>query len=261
MEEQTPISERGSGARLITLLKLIGESSGECALKDLAAGTGMPASSVHRLLQMLVRGGLIERGEGTSYRAGRELFRLSANILSQMHYSAAVRPILRGLWEEWQETAIFCVYDPSHHRAVVAERLLTPHSLRHVIEPYTELSLPWGSLGRAILAHLDPDDVEIAIAQSEAGPITGAAFPSKAALMEELVAIRERGCAVYRSEEAEIAGIAAPILRSDKAVVGSIGLTMPARRFDALDGARMSADIIAAARRLSETFGYSPADG
>lgn len=250
-------TDRGSGARLIALLKLIGESDGDCALKDLAAGTGMPASSVHRLLQTLVRGGLVERGDGTSYRAGRELFRLSANILSRSHYVAAVRPYLRELWTSWQETAVFCAYDASHHRAIVSERLLTPHTLRHVLEPYTDLSLTWGSLGRAILAYLEEDDIAAAYAQSPAGPLTGAAAPALDVLREELRLIRERGCAIYCSQEADVAGIAAAVFRSGNAVIGSIGLTMPAKRFDMMDRERMAADVMGAARTLSETFGHA----
>jgi len=256
MNLPTASTDRGSGARLIALLKLIGESNGDCALKDLAAGTGMPASSVHRLLQTLVRGGFVERGDGTSYRAGRELFRLSANILNQMHYTAAVRPILRELWEQWQETAVFCIYEPSHHRAIVAERLLTPHPLRHVMEPYTELSLPWGSLGRAILAHLDAEDMRAAFAQSPVGPITGTST-TQDVLMEELAEIRERGWAIYRGQEAEVAGIAAAVFRSGNMVIGSIGLTMPLRRFEKLDSVALSQAVLAAARQVSETFGHA----
>ncbi|MCW2395289.1 MULTISPECIES: IclR family transcriptional regulator [unclassified Sphingobium] len=253
-------TDRGSGARMIALLKLIGESDGDCALKDLAAGTGMPASSVHRLLQMLIRGGLVERGDGTSYRAGRELFRLSANILSRSHYVAAVRPFLRTLWAGWQETAVFCTYDAPHHRAIVSERILTPHTLRHVLEPYTDLSLTWGSLGRAILAHLEAEDLAAALAQSPVGPLTGAPTPPPEVLVEELAAIRDRGCAIFYSQEADVAGIAAAVFRSGNAVIGSIGLTMPAKRFGTMDRERMASDVMAAARTLSATFGHASAE-
>ncbi|BBC73410.1 IclR family transcriptional regulator [Altererythrobacter sp. B11] len=258
MDEST---QRGSGARLIALLKLIGESSGDCSLKELAEGTGMPASTVHRLLQILLRSDLVERGEGTTYRAGRELFRLASNILGQMHYTAAVRPFLRQLWDKWQETAVFCTYDQSHHRAVVVERLLTPHSLRHTLEPYTELSLSWGSLGRSILAWLDDEDRAAVFAQPQTGPITGTVFPPQDGLIEELEAIRARGCAIYRSQEAELAGVAGAIFRSGKVVIGSIGLTMPARRFDALDQDDLRADVVAAARAASEAFGHVETGG
>lgn len=248
--------DRGSGARLITLLKHIGASDGDCTVKALSSSMGLPASSVHRLLQILVRGGFVERGDGVTYRAGRELFQLSGNVLSKMHYTAAVRPLLRELWETWQETAVFSLYEMAHHRAVVVERLLTSHALRHVLEPYTELSLSWGSLGRSILAHLDPEEAAVAHAKSKAGPITGGSAPSLAALELELVTIRETGCAIFRSEEADVAGIASAVFRSDGRVIGSIGLTMPARRFDRIDSAAMARNVIGAAQRLNATFGF-----
>jgi len=250
-------ADKGSGARLMALLKIVGESEGDCALKDIAAQMALPPSSVHRLLQILVRGGFIERGRGTSYRAGPELFRLSSNILSKMHYVAAVRPYLRSLWEKWQETAVFCLYQPAHHRAIVAERILTPHNLRHVMEPYTELSLAWGSLGRSILAYLDAEDAHAAQSVSKAGPITGDIAPSVEELEEELDRIRATGRAVFRSEGAQVAGIAAPVFRSGGVVIGSIGVTMPTSRFDSVDQDEMSSDVIDAARHLCMAFGHS----
>jgi len=248
--------ERGSGARTIAVLKLVAESGSSFTLSELANKADLPPSSMHRLLQPLLRGGLVERGQGSAYRPGRELFRLASMVLRQIDYNVAARPFLRELWEKWQETAIFCLYRPVEHSAQVVEMIETPHPLRHVIEPFTELSLLWGSLGRSILAHLPPDDVAAASTSSGKGPITGRRVLHTEELDAELERIRLCGLSSYRSEEADLAGLAAPVFGTGHHVVGSLGVTMPAQRSDRLDLDALGRDVRDAAARLGDALGH-----
>lgn len=253
-------NERGSGARTIAVLKLVAESGSSFTLTELSLKAGLPPSSMHRLLQPLLRGGLLERGQGSAYRPGRELFRLASLVLQQIDYNVAARPFLRELWDKWQETAVFCLYQPRDHTAQVVEMIETPHPLRHVIEPFAELSLLWGSLGRSILAQLPPDAVTAACAASLEGPITGRPALEPDALDTELENIRARGMAIYRSEEADLAGVAAPVFRTGHIIVGSLGVTMPARRADRLDLDELGRDVRDATARLGTMLGHQPAD-
>ena len=73
---------RGAADRLAYLFKLVAGGPPQFTLGELAERADLPASSVHRLLQALVRSGLVERGQGQSYRPGRELHRLASQLVA-----------------------------------------------------------------------------------------------------------------------------------------------------------------------------------
>ena len=246
----------GSGARTIALLKILAEDSGALTLSELAEGAGLPASSVHRLLQPLQQAGMVERGEGQSYQIGREFLRLAGLALRQVELGALARPILRELWEISGETCAFCVYKPRLRKAHVVEVVETSNPLQFVLEPYAELSLTWGSLGRAILAFLPEAEVAAAVAAALPSPFTGAAPPGRAELLPVLEETRRQGYAYYRSDSLDVAGVAAPVWRADGTLVGSLGVTQPATRLSADDVPRLAERVRSASERLSDSLGY-----
>ncbi|WEK46284.1 MAG: IclR family transcriptional regulator [Candidatus Andeanibacterium colombiense] len=248
--------DRGSGIRTVALLKLVAESGHTFTLSELAAKAALPASSVHRLLQPLLRGGLVERAEGQAYRAGSEFLRIASLVMREMDAGRIARPILHRLWAEWEETCSLCMYKPVGHFAVVLETIQTPHALRFVIEPFAELSLAWGSLGRAILGSLPPADAEAAMQRPVLGPLSGQPPATPEEMAEVIAGIRAQGFAEYRNEQIDAAGVAAPVYRGDGSVFGSIGITAPARRLRVEMVPQMSDAVKQAAQELSELFGY-----
>ena len=155
--------ERGT-ARIVSLLKVIAEGDGKVTIKGLSEKAGMPPSTLHRLLNVLVKAGLLERSKGGVYRTGREYFRLASLVLKQVDYNSVARPVLRTLRDKCGETSVFTLYQPAKHSLVVADVMPASHALRFVVEPLEELSMLWGSLGRAVLAELPEDEFEAAFA-------------------------------------------------------------------------------------------------
>ncbi|HWK42431.1 MAG TPA: IclR family transcriptional regulator C-terminal domain-containing protein [Croceibacterium sp.] len=249
--------DRGSGARTVALLKVIAASDGRFTLGQLSAEAGLAPSSAHRLLQPLLRGGLVERAGGQSYQTGGELLRIASLISRQVNAGSLARPILHRLWTQWEETSSLCVYKPAEHIAVVMETIQTPHPLRFAIESFAELSLTWGSLGRAILAALPAADAAAAMRIPGLSPLTGLAPPSPEDMAEVIAEVRANGFAHYRNEAVDAAGIASPVYRADGSVLGSLGLTAPARRMPLEIVPAMADSVKAAADELSAALGYS----
>lgn len=259
LERESCVSEendRGSGMRTIALLKLIAESGSAFTLSQLSTKASLPPSSTHRLLQPFLRGGLVERADGQTYRAGSEFHRIASLVMRQADHGALARPILQRLWTEWEETCSLCVYKSAGHVAIVVETIQTPHPLRFVIEPYTELSLTWGSLGRAILASLPTSEAEAAIERSGPGPMTGMPPATLQGLADMITEVKAQGYAHYRNEQVDAAGVAAPVYRGDGTILGSIGITAPAQRLRPELVPAMATAVKAAAKELSEMLGY-----
>lgn len=253
-------TDRGSGNRTISLLKLAAEAEGAFTLGQLAVRANLPASSVHRLLQPLLREGLIERGEGQSYQIGREMLRVALLVTRKADYGRLARPILRRLWSRWEESCSFCIYKPESLAAIVLETIQTQHPLRFAIEPLSEISLTWGSLGRSILASLPEEARKAATQRPGLGPLSGLPPPTADDIAKVVAEVWALGYAHYRNASFDVAGVAAPVFRADGSILGSIGVTAPAQRLLPEHVPAIAQDIISAARELSELMGYTAAE-
>jgi IclR family transcriptional regulator, acetate operon repressor len=248
-------SSRGAGARTLELLRCIALGEREFALKDLAEHAGLASSTVHRLLEFWVRRDLIERAGPKAYRLGPALFRLASLIVQKFDLPRIARPFLEALWDEWQETASLCLYEPATKTAMVAASIASPHPLQFVLAPYSEISLAWGSLGRSILAQLSTQEIDLVLARAQRSPLSGRPPPPRRALHKELRIVRERGYALYEDEAMDIAGVSAPVFTTGGAILGCIGVTMPASRFLKPIRAKLPASVLRSARRLGVAVG------
>lgn len=245
-------TESGTGPRLIALLRLIAEGGRSFSLKEIAARADMPPSSVHRLLQILTRAGMVERGPHLSYGPGRELYSMASILRARFDFVGTARPFLEQLWSQWQETTVLCAFNPTSRTGSIVEVLLTTHPLRFAVEIGMELALPWGSLGQAMLANLAAADVDAVLRNATIGPLSGRPLPPRAQVLSDLALIRERGFADYFDPNYEVAGVAAPLFGRDRVLIGCIGITMPSQRFDLHDRDSMTAAVRSAAGELSE---------
>jgi DNA-binding IclR family transcriptional regulator len=248
----TSETESGTGPRLIALLRLIAEGGRSFSLKEIAARANLPPSSVHRLLQILIRTGMVERGPQLSYGPGRELYRMASILRGRFDLGGTARPFLERLWSQWQETTVLCAFNPTSRTGSIVEALLTTHPLRFAVEIGMELALPWGSLGQAMLANLAPADVDAVLRNATIGPLSGRPLPPRAEVLADLARIRERGFADYFDPNYDVAGVAAPLFGRDRMLIGCIGITMPSQRFELHDRDGMTAAVREAAVELSE---------
>lgn len=248
---------QGAAARIVSLLQCVAEGGSAFTLKELAERIHLPQSTVHRLLQVLVKSDMIERADEQAYLVGTEFFRMASLIHQKFDIQRVARPYLQTLWDQWQETCTFCLYKPATRTAMVAETIRSPHALQHSIEPFSELSLAWGSMGRVILAYLPDEEVNAVLTDAPRGSLSGRRAPSRAKMREELQAIRQRGYAVYEDHAfADVAGISAPLFGPNGRVIGCISVTMPGSRFDSTKSERLCAAVLTAARKLSADLGF-----
>lgn len=221
----------GTVARAMSVLTFMAEAKDSVGVKDVAAALKLPMSSSHRLLDLLLEAGFVEKDEARRrYVIGMEFARL-ANLVSQRSlYSAAVQPVLDAITKATQESTMYAEYLPSKRAAMYVAKSDSPHSLRFRIDLFQEAPVEWGASGSAILAFLSPDvQTEIQV-MGRLSPLTKKRL-SKSAFFDRVETIRERGYAVSEGERlADSIGIAVPVLFGDQ-VNASLTLTIPKLRF------------------------------
>ena len=243
--------------RLVGIFRLFSEGSETLGIKEIAERLALPASSVHRILEPLVRLGLIERAPQRRYRVGTELFRIAARIENRFELITLAKPIVAEIAAETKETCILGLLTPSRSRIVLSYKIDTPLSHRFKFDLLTNITPVWGSLGRSILAWLSPADVRRALAEAEPSPVTGEPVPGWNSFQSDLIRIRERGVAISQGQRAapNAVGVSAAFFDASGQVRGGIGVVAPDFRMAPARIATIETLVKLHARHLSQLLG------
>lgn len=253
----TDLRDAGTVSRVAQLLRIAAEAEGPFTLTSLTTRTNLSPATVHRLLDLLMREGLIEKDAvRRTYRVGGELFRLGALVFNKIPFRQIAGPILREASAVFDETCYFALYLPTDGRLMFVEKADTPHELSYRFELNRSMSLVWGSSGRVVLAFLPEQRArEILDAETERNH-EGRKAPGWGELKRELATIRTQGYAHSRGQRVPHAvGVIAPVFDHNNEIYGSLGYTIPESRFDALDLKQVARFAVEHANRLSRALG------
>lgn len=231
--------------RALRLLKAIVFEQG-LTIREGARVTGTSASSAYRLLRALDEAGLIEREEDSGrFQPGPDLRRMVAHILGTTDVRRMALDPMRKLATRWSETVTLVLRTADDQR-MNFDRIASPHPLQYVMPLGDTAPLHVGSSGRAILAYMQPDEIERILA----GPLESytSATPTDPALVrEDLARTRERGFALSFGErlEREMVGVSAPIFDARGTIIGALLLSAPMARVSQMD----SLDVVGASVR------------
>lgn len=233
-------------ARGLTLLDAFGADE-ELRLADLAARTGLPKPTTHRLLAELVAWGGVER-TGTGYRLGTTLFRLGQRVTKHQRLRTAAMPYLEDLYESTRENVHLAVPDGVDTLFIekLAGRASTP------ILSGVGGSLPGycTATGKLFLA-LDGARMRALLSGASGGlrRFTVRTIVSPRRLYEDLSETADRGYGINLGESEDgVVAVAAPVRDATGEVIAAISVTGYVRR---LDLRRLTPIVRTAARGLT----------
>lgn len=246
----------GTVARVALLLRALAEARGEASLSDIAGRMKLPASTTHRLLNLLQEQGFVERGQASrSYRPGLEFLRVAGLVTSRAQLTDTAQGFMQAVVDACDETCMLSVYTPRTRSTMIAKVIYGSHPLRYEATLYHPSSLVWGATGLGILAFLPHEAIEDVIAHDGPSPASGKAV-KPAQLRRELVRIREQGYALTRGQKISGAvGISAPVFNGS-GVVAALCITLPDSRFQAAMEPRLARVLKDQAARLSSALGW-----
>ncbi|MEV0663956.1 IclR family transcriptional regulator [Actinomadura luteofluorescens] len=223
----------GSVDRALRIIQLLSESGRGVTLEDLAVRSGIPRSSLHRLLGALRHRGFAAQPEPNGpYFLGTELLAAAFRFYDRIDLRSLVHPVLLRLREELNETT---------HMAVLEGAEIVYVDKVEAIHPITMTSVIGGrnpahctGVGKALLAWTYPTDEAIRLWASahELRAVTRHSITSPARLAEEMAEIRERGYALDLEENEEgVRCAAVPVFLGRATPSAGISVTAPKDRF------------------------------
>jgi len=183
--------------RALDVVEVVVDRGGQLSIAEIAAATGLPLPTAHRLLQTLMGRGYMHQLPNRQYALGFRLIPLGAAAGRRLADQAG--SVLADLVTATGESANLAVLSGDHAEYVA--QVPSRHSMRMFTEVGRRVELHCTGVGKAMLAQLDPADVTEIVRRVGMPAYTPHTVTGEAALLAELETIRDRGYALDEQEQ------------------------------------------------------------
>ena len=198
---------------------------------EIARRLSLPKSAVHRILDALVRAGLVAREPLSSgYRLGFAALQVGLAAMGTSDPRVVALPVMQDLVDRTAETATLSVL-VGLERTYLAE-IEGPQVVRMTVGLGGRQPLYAGASGRAILAYFSEEELSAYLSTVQLRALTEATPTRQPDLLAALERVRDLGYASSVGErDPSAAAVAAPIFASGRRVMGSVSICGPQSRF------------------------------
>ena len=235
--------------RGLQVLEVLARADKDLTISEIAEALNVHRTIGHRLVSTLEQRDLVSRSAEGRYRLGAGLIRLAGAINRELR--AIARPLLTELSLETDETVGLAVLARTDvvfidgHESSKALRVVTRTGLAYPAHST--------SVGKAILATLDDEAVSALFPGTRLQKVGPKTVDSRAQLLGQLAAIRERGYAT-NIEEAEdgVASVAAAIVDRHGTTRAAVSVAAPLDRFTTSIIPRLAKAVQRTAKEIGE---------
>jgi IclR family transcriptional regulator, acetate operon repressor len=227
-------------------------------LSDLARSTGLPKSTVHRILQTLVDRDFAAFDDVLGYGPGPRLLGLAGRTLGEMDATLGAEPALRRL-QQWSSATVHLAV-LAGDEAVYVRKLEGNKPYRMVSRVGMAIPLHCTGIGKAILAGMPDDEVAALVRRTGLPGRTPRTLTTLESLLAELRATRERGWSRDLEEnEQGIVCVGAGVRDHSGRVSAAVSVSQLRSDPTAVDPDDLGPHVAAAAAEVSAGFGARPA--
>ncbi|GAA3596464.1 allantoin degradation transcriptional regulator AllR [Nonomuraea rosea] len=233
--------------RALDVLEALAEHGGEAGLSEIAARTGLPYGTIHRLLQTLLARGYVRQESDRRYALGGGLVRLGG--IAESMVGVWAQPYLTKMVELSGETANLAVLEGDF--VVYVAQVPSPRRLRMFAEVGRRVLPHSTAVGKVLLAGRPATDAVAVFERTGMPRRTPNTFTDLTSMRAELDLVRARGYAMdLGEEELGVHCLAVPVWDGGR-VVAAMSVSGPAERIDALD----RDDLAEGMRKIALDFG------
>jgi len=235
--------------RAFDLLEMLADAGGAMGLSELAANSGLPLPTVHRLMRTLVNRGYVRQEASRRYTLGSRLIRLGET--SSRMLGTSLRPFLAQLVRVTGETANLAMLDGDE--VVYIAQVPSPHQMRMFTEPGRRVRAHCTAVGKALLAQLPSGEARAMLEREGMPAFTPTTITDPDLLLAHLEVIRKQGYAVDEGEQ-EIGVRCFAVAVPDAPAALAVSASGPQTRMTDDAAARIVPALIRAAAEMSETI-------
>jgi DNA-binding IclR family transcriptional regulator len=243
--------------KTMSVLELFTPANPQWGLFELGEATSLPVSTLHRIVSVLKRHGLmIQDPDSKKYRLGYAAIELGRRAAAGLPVRQMAEPEMRRLARETGETIVLTVLNDAHDRSICVDRIESRYDLRLHLEVGSAGYLHAGASSKVLLAFLPEDEVTDIVRRTGLPKMARYTITDEQALATELANIRKRGYAYSHEEtDPDAWGVAAPILTLDDRALAAIGIAGPMSRYSVEARKRYAALATESCARVAERLG------
>jgi IclR family pca regulon transcriptional regulator len=214
--------------RGLAVIRAFDKERRSLTLSDVARETGFSRASARRFLHTLVELGYVA-SDGREFTLRPALLDLGYAYLSSLTLPEIALPHLQELSRQVGESSSVAVLDGAD--IVYVARVATHRIMSAAIRVGTRFPAYATSMGRAILAHAEPVELNTYLASTTLAPLTSRTITGSRELRTALGQVRDQGWALVDQElEEGLRSVAAPLRDRTGRVVAAVNVSAPVRR-------------------------------
>jgi DNA-binding IclR family transcriptional regulator len=212
--------------KITSILEAFSLAQPELSHADIRTATGMPYSTVQRLVANMVQEGILDR-HGDRLRVGLRMAHWAAPATQGLDFLELLTPVLRRLRDDLGETV--CIFRESQGKRVCVALAETRRMLRSAVEVGSIMPLHVGAAGRVLLAW-NPDLAD-EVYRSGLRSMTDQTITDAENLQAAVEKTKAEGFAITTGErESGASGLAVPIFGSQAEPFGTLTVMGPTLR-------------------------------
>jgi DNA-binding IclR family transcriptional regulator len=244
--------------KMMQIIEEIRVAGTALSITTITEKTRIPRSTVYRVLNTLSSHGIITRNANGDYSLGFGLVALAASVDTDVSRDELIRlshPVLSQLANDLGETCKLSVLEGMAVEVIDVVQSTNPMAPSSRIG--SQFPLHAGAASKLLLAYA-PDKLVQTVVREKLEQFTDNTIVDKAALLDELAAIRAAGISHDAGEwNANVHALSAPVFRAGGTAIAALSVTYFASQSDAEEEARLQGALTRAAAAVSKLLGHS----
>ncbi|GGA26541.1 IclR family transcriptional regulator [Paenibacillus physcomitrellae] len=225
-------------------------------INEMARLSGIPKTSVHRMIGSLEEMGLLSKDTEGKYSLGLLFLQFGNLVAERLDIRHTSLPVMEQLKDEIKEAVHLVLRDG--RESIYIEKLDTDHPVRLFTKIGRKAPLYAGASSRVILAFMSEDEREAYLKEVSLKPIASGTVTDKQKLRKLLEDSRTKGYSFSRSElENYTVELSAPIFDHAGQIIAALSTAGLEVQFDQGRIEQLSVKVRQAADEISQKLGFT----
>jgi IclR family KDG regulon transcriptional repressor len=227
------------------------------SLNEIVQLSGLPKTSIHRMLGSLEAMAFLEKDLDGKYALGLLFLQFGQLVSERLDIRHTAYPLMKALGDEIGEAVNLIIRDGNE--GIYIEKIDSTKPVRVYTQIGRKSPLYAGACPRILLAYLPEQEIDAYLHDTELKPIASGTIISREQLLLALKESKQSGYSVSHSElEDYTSAVAAPIFDITGRVVAGLSIAGPAMRFGHQQLPELISKVKQTAAHISNKLGWSP---
>lgn len=243
--------------RMDKILEIVANGDG-VGLKEISTSVSLNKTTAFNILKSLGELGFVSQGPDGGYALGERLLSLSQTVLSERTLGGMAHEFAKELSLETHESGLVAVL--KRNELIVIAKHIFDQGVIINTSVYSHMPKEKNASARLFIAYLDDNAREEFLKTCFLDMNISERKKQLKSIKEDIKAVRQRGIAIQPVYGREAYALAVPVFDQNGKIRATLGLNLPAMRFDSKRETELEATMKRIAARMEDSLGLALAN-